>query len=304
MHEIFKAAWVRNSPLTLMVCFTFICLIFSLVGLVFDYRHINGELAWIKPCKFSISFTVYALSLIWLSGYLSKNKKLFLFISAGAFGGAVIELAVIIVQVIRGTTSHFNTDTPFDETLWFAMRGAIFPVAFAIIVMYVLLLREKHLPAVLASGVRWGAFLTIIGLIPGILMFLPDSVQDLITAQRQFDGHTVGYAEGGPGLPWLGWSTVAGDLRGAHFVGLHALQVLPVIAFFIPKLFRRMSIYRQKILVGNIALAYLAFICLLTWQAIHGEAIVAPSMHTIFLGSILIIAAFFIFLLTLIQKPS
>jgi hypothetical protein len=102
--------------------------------------------------------------------------------------------------------------------------------------------------------------------------------------------HSVGVEDGGPGLPVLGWSTAGGDLRVPHFVGLHALQMLPLLGWALarPWAARRWSERRRVALVSVGGAAYLGLLALLTWQALRGQSIVAPDLLT--LGALALLA--------------
>jgi hypothetical protein len=274
-------SWEQHRPLVVIVLFSCACLILSASGLALDHKLIAGENAWIKPCKFSVSLATYGLTLLWYSRFLTQHQVLFRRMTVAAMVGTMVELSTIIIQVLRGTTSHFNTSTTLNHVLFWITTSAIVPVALAVVGLFIMLLREKNLHPVLGTALRWALLITIVGFVPGVLMILPDQFQDAITTYKQFDGHTVGFPEGGPGIPFLGWSTVAGDLRIAHFVGIHALQVVPLLGLLVDVCLPKLTSRRQQSLVWLFSIDYLAVIVLLTWQALSAESFFAPGHITI-----------------------
>ena len=87
--------------------------------------------------------------------------------------------------------------------------------------------------------------------------------------------HTVGAPDGGPGIPGVGWSTAHGDVRIPHFFGLHGLQIVPFLGWWISR--RRGD---QVRLVFAAAASYLAFVAILVWQALRGQSILEPDLTT------------------------
>ena len=81
--------------------------------------------------------------------------------------------------------------------------------------------------------------------------------------------HSVGVADGGSGLPFLNWSTVGGDLRIAHFFGLHGLQLVPLFAYFLQ---RKWNTSQKKLLVAVTIFAalYAGWIGFTFYQAKQG----------------------------------
>lgn len=134
-------------------------------------------------------------------------------------------------------------------------------------------------PAV-TLGVRAGAAIALIGIGVAFLMTAPTGTQ--LTEPTGIAGaHAVGVADGGPGVPLLGWSTVGGDYRVAHFVGMHALQLVPIAALVTVALGTRVewlaSSRVQVRLVAAGAVSYAATVVLLTVQAAAERSVAHPS---------------------------
>ncbi|MEB0285766.1 hypothetical protein QN355_04280 [Cryobacterium sp. 10S3] len=272
-------AWHR--PLLAATAAMAVLVVVCLVGLLVDPRSLTGAPVWAKPLKFSISVLVYAASLAWLLGILSaRRRRLAWWIGTVSTIALVIEMVIIVGDAALGITSHFNVSTPVSATLWSVMAFSIVLVWMAALVTAVLLFRTDLGDPARALAIRAGTVIAVLGMGLAFLMTGPTAAQ-LDHFQGIAGAHTVGVPDGGPGLPLLGWSTVAGDLRIPHFVGMHALQVIPLTALLLEVLARRVALVRPptvrfRLLAVVIAL-YVGVLAILTGQALAGESIVRPD---------------------------
>lgn len=233
--------WIGAGMLLTLVVVTLIS--------ISDQRLILGINPWIKPMKFLTSITIFLWTVAWFMPETQDRPKPRNIVRYVIGSAMIIEIACIILQSARGTTSHFNVATTFDA-LVFNIMGATIAINTIAMAVFLAILRRDTPPQ--RAGYLWGIRL-------GVLIFLLASIEGGIIVAN--NAHTVGAADGGPGLPFVNWSTRYGDLRVAHFFGMHAMQVLPVLGF----------LFNSRNLVVSTSILWVAAMGGLLLMALNGQ---------------------------------
>ena len=204
---------------------TFIVCVLISIG---DTRTILGLNPWIKPMKFLTSITIFLWTVAWfmpetrvVSGFSRIDPRQIVRWTIGL--AMIIEIACIILQSARGAPSHFNTTSPFDTAI-FAVMATTIGFNNTAVLLFLWIIRRDTPPH--RAGYLWGIRL-------GVAIFLLACSQGVVIILN--NAHTIGAPDGGAGLPFVNWSTTAGDLRVAHFFGMHAMQALPLLGFFLDR---------------------------------------------------------------------
>lgn len=224
--------------------------IFFLLMQITDTQ-ILGVSAWLKPFKFFLSNTIFVWTMAWLCYYLEKPRAV-KYYSWMIILIMNIELLYIASQSFLGETSHFNQVTVYNTIMW-AFMGigiSILTIWTGYIGVLFFIKKFPKLPKRYVWGIRLGIILFVVFAFEGMLM------GSALT-------HTVGGVDGGEGLPVTNWSTKHGDLRVAHFFGMHALQIVPLVSFFFTKKTWQTVLF---------SLIYLAAVTAILVQALAGKA--------------------------------
>lgn len=202
-----------------------LCLLFAFIFLALTRlttTQVYNVSAWYKPFKFAFSTFLFAWAIAWYCSYLpSFNIRLFNWSVILLLG---FEIVYIAIQAGRGQLSHYNMSTPLYSFLYSMM--AIAATLITIYTAYIGVLFFMNDFPTLPNYYVWAIRL-------GILFFVVFSFEGFVMGSRLT--HTIGGEDGGTGIPILNWSTKYGDPRIAHFIGMHALQVLPLVSYYLLK---------------------------------------------------------------------
>jgi hypothetical protein len=200
-----------------------------LLGLL-EHRTLFGASVWAKPAKFFLSISIQSATVAWAMTQLAATERrrrgvrlsvvLYVFC-------AVTEMAYITLQASRGLPSHFNRESPLYIALYALMGVGAITMLAATGYVGICILRRPRLDAspVLARAAGLGLVLAAL---------LGGAAGAYMSARP---GHWVGgLSTDAAGLPIVGWSSTGGDLRVAHFFGLHASQAIALIGWLVSAL--------------------------------------------------------------------
>ena len=213
----------RNALLFWFGLFNLAVAVVCLILMPFEEIQILGVNRWLKPFKFYSSVGIMVLTMGWLLYYLNNAKKIRVY-SWLIVITMFFENGLIMTQAIRNTTSHFNSTSALNGIV-FSLMGMLIAI-FTITVIFACISFFRQKQFAISAPYVWGIRL-------GLLFFIIFSLEGgLMVGLLK---HTIGGPDGGPGLSVVNWSTVYGDLRIAHFIGIHSLQVLPLFGNYFSK---------------------------------------------------------------------
>ncbi|WP_181696336.1 hypothetical protein [Nocardia sp. GTS18] len=289
-----QAPW--HGPLLVNSALMSALVVVSMIGMVVDDRLLLGESVWLKPAKFGFAFAVYGMTLAWILRLPHRGRRATWWLGTVFAVTGVLDVGFIALQAARGTFSHFNTAAdPVNQIGQQVFASGVPGLFLANLVLVVIISWQKLTDRPTAIALKAGLWLAVAGMMLGYLMGFTGA--QLV---RQADGTVIGLmaghtvVPGSPGdtardglgaMPITHWSTTGGDLRIPHFVGLHGIQVLLVLAVALTALAARYRWLRTErtraALVGVAAIGYAGLLTLVFWQALRGQPLTGPDLATV-----------------------
>jgi hypothetical protein len=231
----------------------------------------QGPLSLRKASTFGLSFGVTLITITWVASFLDLSARGRAIVLGAFTVASVMETALVTLQVWRGVPSHFNLETTFDAWIARALAGGgMVLVALIVVLTVAAFSMNPSLPISLLVAIRVG-FATLVGaVVVGALMI----AKGMLLVFR--------------GDPQAAYAT-GGVLKPTHAVALHAILVLPALAWLLS--LTNWSEERKLRLIAVGAAGYIAFAIVIGVANFTGLSLASPPIATIALLAALSVLA-------------
>jgi hypothetical protein len=220
-----------------------------------DERMVRDVNVWVKPMKFMASTAAFALTtalfLSLLPALVRKKRALQVMVWVLVLT-STFEVVYITWQGALGNGSHFNMASPVLAFMYGLMGFAA--LALTSTQGYLAWVVNKH-------GLIFGGKVFTQSVALGLgLTFVLATIGGFMLGNLQ--------PPAGQGIPLVGWHLTGGDLRPAHFLGVHANQIIPIAGLILVTLQKKRI--SQSAAMGMLYLGALAYVLIWLWLSLLG----------------------------------
>lgn len=175
----------------------------------------DGPVSLRKAATFGLSFGLTLATVAWASTFIRLGAVIRSVVLSIFAVVCVLETSLVTMQAWRGVPSHFNFETPFDTGVSMSLAGGgLVIVVTGLILTWAALARTAELSAELRLALRYGFVTLVIAFVTGAIMI------------------ATGVTQVRSGDPAGAYAT-AGFLKPLHGVAMHAILVLPGLAWLL-----------------------------------------------------------------------
>jgi hypothetical protein len=199
---------------------------------------------WIKPIKFSMSFSTFASTVSLLLLALQIPRWQLTLVRRTIATSVALEILSLGAQAWRSAyylSGHSLLDSCLAQVTNSMVMVNTAVVCWMLAMFCANRVRTDFVDRPMVSAIRYSIMIFLAGNAIGGFMLARGS-------------HTVGVADGGPGLPFVNWSVIAGDLRIAHFIAIHAIQIVPLFAYILSQMAPILPVKHRRLAVGALAI--------------------------------------------------
>ncbi|MGE7387840.1 hypothetical protein ACQKM2_20405 [Streptomyces sp. NPDC004126] len=217
----------------------------------------DGPVSWRKPITFGLSFGVSVLTVTWICRLLPITARTHTLLLGAFTAASLLETGLITLQAWRGVPSHFNTETTFDTLVTRALAaGGVTLIAVVVTLTAAALRPHPTVAPSMRLALRAGLVALTGSMAAGAVMI------------------AYGLTLEGAGRAAEAYQA-AGFLRPAHAVTMHAVLLLPTLAWLLSRT-RRPEAERLRLIRITVA-AYGACVALVTAAAAAGLDFATPA---------------------------
>ncbi|MFD4556153.1 hypothetical protein ACFWP5_17855 [Streptomyces sp. NPDC058469] len=191
-----------------------------------------GPVSWRKPVTFGLSFGATLIAVTWVTSYLRVGARLRTVLLVVFAADCVVEVGGITLQAWRRVPSHLDMETPFDTavSMTLAVGGGVLVVLLTVFAAASFRHRPTG-PTGMALAVRSGFAILLVALASGAAMI----ARGVVLART---GHQeAAYHSTAP-------------LKPLHGVSLHAVLVLPALAWLLSRTSWSEAVRRRTVTVA------------------------------------------------------